>query len=239
MMNLGQIHSGGKLVKLHRCLAAFFLVFTAASVQAEEVPTCRYYLLLFGGQADILRPTTAHVWGTYVKATCRPGEPPCIETVTISWLPATKKVRVLALQPEVGRNFTLAETLEIISGPRSRIALWGPYEISECRYNQAVERQAVLNSGAIAYKLTDRFNSRPTVEHCLHGLTGAHPDVHERCRVVFRWGEWGTALVASAMQSVGMIAEPHPNHDWLLPLLGLDQRALIRHAAGDLVLIPR
>ena len=211
------------------CLAAVVLAAGLGIVSAAD-PTCgaRHYVILFGGQGDILRPTTAHVWATYVRVTCGPGGAACVEPLTISWLPVCGKVRPLAREPEPGRNYGLDETFEYMAGPRQRIAMWGPYEIDESRYLQAAQQKALLDAGAGAYKVNDWFDRRSHVDHCMHGLTRGHPDVHVRCRVVRGWGEVATAQVADAMLTAGMIADPEATHDWLIPALGLDRYDLVR-----------
>lgn len=219
------------MMKSLRFPSSFIFLLLLASHVGRAGDSCgtRFYLLLFGGQAAKGKPMTAHVWATYVRVDAAGA----IEEHTISWLPATGKVRPLALRPEPGINHNLAETLLFICGPRQKLALWGPYEIDECRFRQAVRRKAALDSGAFQYKLTDGFNRRPTVEHCLHAVAGAHPDVYRRCKVVMRYGVGGAALVASAMRTVGMIRESCGDHDWLLDALGLVASKFDRRTAGD------
>ena len=206
------------------------VVATGLGTWAVGHPPCdaRHYVLLFGGQADILRPTTAHVWATYVRATDGPDGVTCLEQTTISWLPVTGKVRPLNRHAEPGRNYTLEETLAYMAGPRQRVALWGPYEIAGCRYAEAVRQKEALDRGAARYKVNDWFDRRTDVEHCMHGLTRAHPDIHPGCRVVRGWGEVATSQVADAMAEAGVIADPDATHDWLIPALGLDSYELVR-----------
>ena len=76
-----------------RSLALFGLLVLAspalADIPSSPCPPARYYLLLFGGQGNILRPRTAHTWATYVRAEPRPDGTVALNPFTISWLPAT------------------------------------------------------------------------------------------------------------------------------------------------------
>lgn len=189
--------------------------------------TC-HYVVVFGGQRDILRPPTAHVWATYVRAVTQPNGTITVDPVTISWLPVDGRVRPLSWKPEPGRNYSLEETFAYMCGSRQRIAIWGPYEISECRFQQACQQKAQLDSGAIQYKVNDWFDRRAHVEHCMHAVSRAHPDVHEGCWLVRGIGERAAFQVVDNMVKVGMICPTDPKHDWLLPALGLDRHELVR-----------
>lgn len=192
----------------------------------------RYYVLVFGGQGDLLRPTTAHVWAVYVRTECSPDGSVAVDPLTISWLPVSGTVRPLCRYAEPGRNYSLAETMAYMAGPRQRVALWGPYETSECRYLQAARQKATLDCGAVAYKVNDWFDRHDNIDHCMHAVTRAHPDVHPPCRVVRGPGELAAAQVAANMARVGVIPDPGVTHDWLLPALGLDADQFVRRRCG-------
>ena len=228
------------MIPFYSFLAAVPLLLVADRSAYEDVqPDTRYYVLLFGGQSGLLKPTTGHVWATYVRETGCPAGARRVEEFTISWLPVTGRVRPAAVRPEPGINHTLEGTMQILCGPRSRIGLWGPYEISECRFNQAIQQKALLESGAVLYKLLDGRTHGDVAYHCLHAITAGHPDVHERCRVVLRWGERAAALAASAMLSTSMISDPDATHEWLLPALGLDPQRFVRRMPADRIIVRR
>src|SRR5438874_354066 len=94
-------------------LAALLALTVAAPARAGEA----FYLLMFGSQTTPNNPNYSHSFAAFVRVTW-PGDEPCpppggafLEVHTISWLPATMKVRTAALHPECGHNFELHETI--------------------------------------------------------------------------------------------------------------------------------
>ena len=72
-----------------------------------------FFALVFGSQDHPKHLRHTHTWATFVRAV---GDGPDLNAYqlhvhTISWYPATRRVRVLALEPERGVNLTLEETL--------------------------------------------------------------------------------------------------------------------------------
>src|SRR5690349_18163739 len=89
-------------------LALSGLLLASSAARAD-----RHYLLIFGSQTQPKIPRYTHTFCTIVRvADPLPG---CanlpLEVHTISWLPATLKVRPFRLHAEPGHNFTLEETL--------------------------------------------------------------------------------------------------------------------------------
>jgi len=116
--------------------------------------TCHdFYMMIFSAQRAWNRPKYTHTFATFVKARsaatdetrterglalnpCSPRGSP-LETHTISWLAANKKVCSFRLWPEQGFNFDLAASLEWALSVQSRISMWGPFEIKSALYAQA------------------------------------------------------------------------------------------------------
>jgi hypothetical protein len=218
-----------------RSLALFgLLVFAgAAPADAPPCPPARYYLLLFGGQGNILRPRTAHTWATYVRAEPRPDGTVGLEQFTISWLPQSLTIRPWAVRSEPGVNLDLYRTLEFMSGSWQRISLWGPYEISEGYYRSAARHRAALESGAYTYRVLDFCQINRHVSHCVHAVTRTDPGFFRASQPVLWFGSIGTAPIATALMKSGVVTDPRTTHDWLLPALGLDGRTFIRRTPGD------
>ena len=218
-----------------RSLALFgLLVFAgAAPTDASPCPPARYYLLLFGGQGNVLRPRTAHTWATYVRAEPRPDGTVCLEQFTISWLPETLTIRPWAVRSEPGVNLDLYRTLEFMSGGWQRISLWGPYEISEGYYLGAARHRTALESGAYTYRVLDFCRINRHVSHCVHAVTLTDPSFHRQAQPILWYGSIGTAPVAAALMKSDIVSDPRTTHDWLLPALGLDGRTFIRRTPGD------
>src|SRR5579884_195754 len=92
-------------------------------------PGEHYYVLIWASQRDLRTPRYAHTFATVVHtAGCAPGPETLLDVDTISWLPATLDIRVLARRPEPGVNLTLPETLEYARHNGERVSLWGPFE---------------------------------------------------------------------------------------------------------------
>lgn len=191
-------------------------------------PPARYYLLLFGGQREFLAPQTAHGWAAYVRVQPQPDGSMHLESLTISWLPETLRVRVLALRPEVGRNFTLEETFAFMAGPRERNFLWGPYEIDAHRYAEAVARKAWLDSGTARYRVNNWFGLAESSPHCLRAVDETHPEVAPRWRITPCYGQWGMAHYAAALVEKGIARKPCADAEWLLPALRVPPTILRR-----------
>jgi hypothetical protein len=214
-------------------LVAFTLY--SPSAFADE-PTPRYYLLLFGGKAERLRPQTAHTFATFVKAV--PDKEGCVlEQFTISWLPERMPVRPFRLTAEPGRNYGLHETLNLFSTGRQELGLWGPYEIRDEWYGQALAHKQTLDGGAVRFQTMDRAGwmarsrqpRRPDISHCVHAITRTDEELRQASNPVLWYGQLVTRKVKDRMEDVGLLVDPGKTHDWLLPTLGLERYAFARH----------
>src|SRR5438445_3230296 len=108
---------------MHRRSRCFrLLVSTCAAILlalAVSAPACAselYFVAVFGAQRMPNNPKYSHSFAVFVRAI---GAGPDVERYaldfhTISWLPETRDIRVLALLPEAGHNFDLATTLETV-----------------------------------------------------------------------------------------------------------------------------
>lgn len=180
-------------------------------------PTERYYVTLFGGQGDLLRPRTAHTWATFVRTRNSPAGEQVVSVDTISWLPATLNVRPWALRAETGVNLTLEQTLAFIdTHPRSRVAVFGPYEITADRYQQAMAQKALLESGVIKYHSLGLFGRKADVMHCIDGVTRMDALWEEKANPSRWFGEAGTGQATRAAVRSGVILSPTVTHPWLL-----------------------
>lgn len=142
-------------------------------------PTERYFLLVFGSQSNPKRPKYTHTWATIVKATPGKDDPAAFDLTshTISWLPRTLNVRVLALRAECGVNLSLKQTLNTVMINGECVALWGPYELDPVVapqiYDKFLRQVNRLNSGCVMYKAIDPDHGpRSTyISNCIHAVT--------------------------------------------------------------------
>lgn len=197
------------------------LIFVAATNAADprHSPTCgdRYFVALFGGQGDILRPRTAHSWATFIHAVRTADGERVVAADTISWLPATLRVRPLARDAELGVNLTLEQTLaHTAGGPRSRVAVFGPFEISPATYQKALAQKALLESGAVRYHSLGLHGRRADVMHCVDAVTRMDAG-WEAAASPSRWyGQAGTGQVARAAVATGIVNDSAATHPWVL-----------------------
>jgi len=215
---------------------AVVLAVTTGRASADNPPAgppVRYYMILFGGQADLFRPRTAHTWATYVRAVPLPDGTVRVEPFTISWLPTTLHIRPWAVRPEPGANLTLDQTLAFMAGHRQRISLWGPFEITEEYYREALRQKETLDGGTIAYRVLNPLDYRTDVSHCVHAVTRTDPALDRMTRPVLWFGELGTVPVAGALARTGLVIDPGTTHDWLLPALGLEGRPFVLRRPGN------
>jgi hypothetical protein len=145
-------------------IAAFFLALPAA--QADD-----YYVTVFSAQTVPYRPTKTHTFVAALRVPpCVNGYCPPAEMTSISWLPATLKIRAIALRPERGVNLSIPDTLAWVHAQGMRISAWGPYQIRPELYYTIQNQAAVLNSGRIRYKPTDTMFNSNRVANCYHAI---------------------------------------------------------------------
>src|SRR3954452_17178516 len=92
------------------CLLALAAALVAGSARADE----HFYVIVFGAQRNSYDPASTHTFAIFVRAECNATGAGVLDTVTISWMPRTLKVRPRALLPEDGVNLTLEQTFDWI-----------------------------------------------------------------------------------------------------------------------------
>src|SRR4029077_5181150 len=108
---------------------------------------------LFASQSTPKIPRLTHSWGTVIHLTDQgEGQPPKIESQTISWLPATLKIRAWIFRVEKGTNLGLHETLRYALANGERVSQWGPYECRPRLYYRFLVQKEFLESGRIGYQ---------------------------------------------------------------------------------------
>ena len=119
------------------------------------------YLAIFAGQTDPYKPQKTHTFATVLRGS---------QAKTISWLTATMKVRGLAVRPEAGTNWSLADTLAWCGENGMGVSVWGPYPVSEefcAKFDSAACR---LESGLIRYKSLDALRPNHQAMNCVHAV---------------------------------------------------------------------
>jgi hypothetical protein len=199
-----------------------------AAARADEC----YYLLVFGAQGFPNCPERSHTFAVFVKA-CGLG--PCPETYqieahTLSWMPATLKVRSLRCHPEPGVCLDLPTTLNWACAHKLRVTLWGPLAIDKELYDRACCRISELQSGALAYKVLDA-RLRPTLAvDCIHALS----DVDTDRGLLHTGATFGDRASYLDLLHFGRwILDPHCTHDWVADRLGLGCCPIVHRGGID------
>jgi hypothetical protein len=177
-------------------------------------------------------PRYCQIWATLVRATRTPGQPePVIEPHTISWLPATGEIHPERLHVEPGRNSGLHETIELALRERTRVSVWGPYEVWHGLAYRFMTQKEILESGRVSYQAADNIGEAARTRDgcdCIHAVTDMDP-VYDRARypIIYYRDVASANLVRRFMHSPGFI-DPPTTHDWLIPRLGLDTYPIVR-----------
>jgi len=213
--------------------------------QLEAVPPPpneKYYVLFFGSQATPALPRFTHTWATAIKATWVDGQTdPVLELHTISWMPATLRIRTFSRHTESGVNLGLYETITEMKSHGERIAMWGPYEMRPAFYRRFLIQKQFMDSHTIGYQCIDsRGEAGRTGDgcDCIHAITDMDPEF-DRTRYPLRhYGEAGTANIVEQVARRNAILNVSQTQDWLVPKLGLECFGIVRRCytgpVGDL-----
>jgi hypothetical protein len=191
----------------------------------------KYYISILGSQSSPKIPRYTHTWATFIKATGE-GEDHSkyqMEAFTISWLPASLKVRSFRLA-EPGVNFDLLATFDFVLSQDQQISEWGPFQIPRVFYERALEQKTLLEGGSILYKAVDpNFGPRARyISNCIHAITDLDP---ERGRLYYwelrRFGKAASHYAAHQVFHRSPEVDPNENLDWIEERLGFNQYPII------------
>jgi hypothetical protein len=206
------------------CLMAAWMAIPSPAPAAESA----YFVVVFGSQRSPVKlPRYTHSFATFVHLTPERR----LEAFTLSWLPRSGEIRLLRFDAEEGRNYTLEETLRFCDANGMEVACWGPYQIHSDLWNRALWQWRRLQRGEVLYKVYDCGSPDGGVSNCVHALEYVtRPAGQTLPQVVVapaNWGESGSYWVALTLRP--WYLEPCRTHDWLLPYLGVNPRALVRY----------
>lgn len=211
-------------------LLALALGFSSGSARADE----RYFLLMFGSQRLPRTPDNAHTFATFVKR-CEGPNGVQLEVRTISWLPASEKIRTYALRAEAGRNFELDETIRFVQNDRQRVSLWGPYEIRPALFEKAGKQIEQLQSGRIRYKANDSLYRSDNATNCIHAV-GVLATGDRRHLASPGWGDTASDVVLESLMP--WVVGRTTTHDCVVRELGLEKYAIAYRKVTQKPLIP-
>src|SRR5215210_7686633 len=120
----------------------------------------RYFMVVWGYQGADNDVVKSHTFASFYDGDDLANDE--IRPATISWLPSSGIVNLF--ETEKGRNFSLAQTLNLACRTGREVKWWGPYEIKPELYRMAWRRIQLLRSGRIAYSMID---SEPHTLNCI------------------------------------------------------------------------
>jgi hypothetical protein len=172
----------------------------------------------------------SHSFATFVKQTVCNGKS-ILETFTISWLPRGRIVQPLALLPEEGHNYGLHETLRLAIAEKTRVSMWGPYQIRPLLYYRGMEQKAHLESGEVLYKAVDTPWPAARVTNCIHAI-GDLAEYSPPIRIAGPgWGDPASYYLTLHLSP--WIINHRQIHEWVYDFLGLRCYCIVRRDLSE------
>jgi hypothetical protein len=198
-------------------------------------PNERYYLMIFGSQTTPKVPRFVHTWATIVKVTDQcDGRAPLIEQHTISWMPATLKIKPWRFRVEEGVNLDLHFTIEEMLRHKEHVTMWGPYETWHGLYKRFMVQKAFMESGQVGYQCIDAIGQAPRDGSgcdCIHAVSDMDPMFERTEYALTYFGDAASRNIVRQIRERPVLINPDQTHDWLIPALGLDCYPIIRRRA--------
>ena len=220
------MRNSGRYAFVRLCILALSALLLAGSSAWAD----RYYLLIFAQQTHPKIPRYTHTFCTIVKVA--DPLPNCtdlpLEVHTISWLPATLKIRPYRMHPEPGYNLTLEETLNWSARNNMRVSLWGPYAITKCFYDRVYEEYARFDRGEYLYRAIDPPRRGDIMADCIHAVTDIDGNDSRMRYLVLGSGDAVSRKFVRILRNQGKLSLPLEDVFWLDFALRLD-RFGVRH----------
>ncbi|MBL8792858.1 MAG: hypothetical protein JNM56_03040 [Planctomycetia bacterium] len=202
-----------------------------AAPLAPVATTVGNYLIIFSSDTTPYRPTQAHTFAAVVRVAESDDSPPSIvEVASLSWLPATRQVRALALWCETGKNVPLHETISSYIDDGGKVRMWGPYRvlpelIERFKAHVADVESSYRYKGACFLTPSYICDCTRSVE-VLVGTAGRYIGV---C------GYGAAASSHCVREMTPWLIDPAQDHPWVATLLGLDRYPLVRLPFGQYI----
>jgi hypothetical protein len=195
-------------------------------LQMPSPPGERYYLLLFGSETVIRRPSAVHTWATMVRVTeDSENGSGVIEPHTISWGPASHKTRPWNFTVEPGENGDLHGTIKEMYEFKEDITMWGPYEVWHGNYVRFLTQKAFMESGRVGYQCIDNVGEAARTGggcDCIHSISDMDPMFDRKGYSLMYYGVPATRNIVKQIMTRPVIIDAPRTHDWLIPCLGLN-----------------
>jgi hypothetical protein len=208
-------------------IGLFFLLSVTPIASAEQF----YYMSVFSAQRPVInRPMYSHTFAAFVKQTVCNGKS-SLESFTISWLPRGRLVQPLALLPEEGRNYGLHETLQFAACEKTRVSMWGPYQIQPLLYCRALKQRGQLESGEVLYKAVDTPWPAARVSNCIHAVSDLAEDSPPLRIASSGWGDPASYYVTLHLSP--WIIDYRRTYEWVYDVLGLRSYCIVRRDLSE------
>lgn len=201
-------------------IATFLLVGFAEPPRAGE----SFYVMIFGSQSHPKQLKFTHTWATFVRAVGEGPDPSTyyVEYRTISWLPATLDIRVLAAHPEKGVNLDLYASIDTVLADRERITMWGPFLVRKLIYDRAATQVARLEGGTVRYRAIDG-PSDLTIDDCIHAVADIDPVFGRTHYPLIRIGKPASRYIAKQIKTRTTLDQNLSDNRWLIARFGLER----------------
>lgn len=204
---------------LHRLLLVACILVSAAAVPAASAAE-KYYLIVFAWEANPNVARSAHTFATFFKVDDKKGAKEgagAIEARTISWMPASLDIRLLA-PPEKGVNLELSQALKHAKTINTTVSAWGPFEIQKELFDRAGEQAKRLSTGAVLFKAWGVLAKPADAINCIQAVSGVADGP-----LLDTGKAFGTAASRAVLQHLSRyIIEPRTVHREFTKGLGLD-----------------
>ena len=205
------------ILSSHRWVVLMLALCAATNAPAQET----YYVIIFSTQQAQPTPKYSHTFATFIRVMpcCAAAGACCVESHTISWMPASLQIRIHALLPEKGVNLELDPSFRWAVETGQRISMWGPYQIKPELYRRAMEQLCRLKAGRVRYKAVDTGYFTGIASNCIHGVSSSvgGTKVHVTSP---NYGETASYYVLQRMRR--WVINPDCKHEWLVSALGLN-----------------
>jgi hypothetical protein len=192
----------------------------SAAARAEEF----HYALIFGSQSHPKQLRYTHTWATFVRAVGEGSDPNAYQLThhTISWYPASRKVKVWRPFPEEGVNLTLEDSLAEVRKNGESVTMWGPFLVTAEVYQRSVFVYNVVESGQPQYRA---ISSRTDllIADCIHAVAAVDRQFGRGHYPLIRIGKPASRYIARQVMIRSIYDQTQNDNAWLIPRLGLDR----------------
>jgi hypothetical protein len=201
------------------------------SIAREPMCGERFFITLFASQTTPRIPRLSHSWATVLRVV-DPGEgqPPIVESHTISWMPATLEIHPWRFQTEKGVNLSLHDSLNHALAQGEHVSQWGPYECRPNLYYRFLIQKQFLESGQVGYQCLDTVGEAARNGNgcdCIHAMTDMDPEFSRNRYPLIRFGDSASQFVVREIRRRDVLINPNQVHCWLNPYLGPDSYCII------------